>query len=75
MGVIYDYECLSCGLVFEVRKPMSDDSPVTCECGGSTRKLISSATSILDWKDSDSVHASTRFRAPVRNVRVRRGGI
>ena len=38
----YSYHCDSCGLDFDVRKPMAESStPETCpECGGDTRKLI-----------------------------------
>ena len=65
--VIYDYHCLDCGCTFERRHSMEYEGSIRCpECDGeNTQKLISSPASVLDWKDSDSVHASKRFRSRV----------
>ena len=64
---VYDYHCLDCDSIFEKRHSMFAEGPIRCEeCGGeNTQKLISAPTSVLDWKDSDSVHQSKRFRPRV----------
>jgi putative FmdB family regulatory protein len=37
----YDYQCRSCGRVFEVIHPMAEDGPSTCEvCGGELRRIF-----------------------------------
>lgn len=37
----YDFKCLSCSTVFEVRRSLSDDSAVQCpECGGDTKQVF-----------------------------------
>ena len=39
---LYEYQCESCGLQFEVRQKFSDTPLADCqECGGSVKKLIS----------------------------------
>ncbi|SHI46896.1 putative regulatory protein, FmdB family [Malonomonas rubra DSM 5091] len=39
---LYEYECESCGLQFEVRQKFSDKPVSECrECGGSVKKMIS----------------------------------
>lgn len=39
---LYEYQCESCGLQFEVRQKFSDNPLTSCrECGGEVRKLIS----------------------------------
>lgn len=39
---LYEYQCRSCGNVFEVIQRMSDDPLSTCEeCGGELKKLVS----------------------------------
>ncbi|PLX89234.1 MAG: transcriptional regulator [Desulfuromonas sp.] len=39
---LYEYQCESCGLHFEVRQKFSDDPVDTCkECGGVVKKMIS----------------------------------
>ncbi len=39
---LYEYQCLSCGDVFEVIQKMSDDPLSTCEkCDGALKKLLS----------------------------------
>lgn len=39
---LYEYQCDSCGLQFEVRQKFSDEPVRSCrECGGAVRKLIS----------------------------------
>ncbi|WP_083928811.1 FmdB family zinc ribbon protein [Geopsychrobacter electrodiphilus] len=41
---IYEYECESCGIVFEARQKFSDAPLVACrECGGRVSKQISRA--------------------------------
>jgi putative FmdB family regulatory protein len=73
---LYDYRCGKCGVVFEQRHSMFYQGPVTCqECGSDdTDKIMSSPASVLDWRDSDSVHESTRFRPRVPNKQVLQGG-
>jgi putative FmdB family regulatory protein len=68
-GVLYDYTCKTCQSLFETRHPMSFPGPVSCPFCGShdTQKVISVPASVLDWRDSDSVHESTRFRGAVQN--------
>lgn len=39
---LYEYQCESCGLQFEMRQKFSDAPLVECkECGGVIRKMIS----------------------------------
>lgn len=39
---MYEYQCESCGLQFEVRQKFSDEPISDCrECGGAVKKLIS----------------------------------
>lgn len=41
---LYEYQCESCGLQFEVRQKFSDDPVSECrKCGGSVKKMISAA--------------------------------
>ena len=41
---LYEYQCQSCGLRFEVRQKFSDDPVNECrECGGAAKKMISRA--------------------------------
>ncbi len=41
---IYEYECESCGVVFEARQKFSDAPLESCrECAGKVQKLISRA--------------------------------
>lgn len=41
---LYEYQCESCGLQFEVRQKFSDDPISECrDCGGPVKKLISQA--------------------------------
>ncbi len=46
---IYEYECSSCGSVFEKMQRITEPAPETCElCGdGPVHKLISQSTFIL----------------------------
>lgn len=69
----YDYKCNHCEVTFEARHPMIYDGPVACPtCAGEdTRKIISVPTSIVDWKVSESLTYSTRYRAPVLNRLLR----
>lgn len=42
---IYEYRCNSCNIQFELRQKFSDPSADKCpECGGTVRKLVSSAS-------------------------------
>ena len=41
---LYEYQCESCSLQFEVRQKFSDEPISNCsDCGGSVKKLISQA--------------------------------
>jgi putative FmdB family regulatory protein len=41
---MYEYQCESCGLLFEVRQKFSDDPVSECrECGAPVKKVISQA--------------------------------
>lgn len=70
---IYDYHCLDCDSTFEERRSMFEEGQIRCpECNSeNTLKLISAPTSVLDWKDSDSVHQSIRFRPKVLHPSLR----
>lgn len=72
---LYDYKCQN-KHIFETRHSMSFAGRVTCpQCGSDdTRKIISAPASVLDWRDSDSVHGSTRFRPRVPNRALAAGG-
>jgi putative FmdB family regulatory protein len=38
----YDFKCTDCGEVFEVTRPASDDSALSCPaCGGATKRVFS----------------------------------
>jgi putative FmdB family regulatory protein len=71
---IYDYICQKCRHVFEVRHRMTFDGEVLCPActGNETTKLISAPASVLDWRQSESVHNSTRFRPSVHHPALRR---
>lgn len=44
----YEYECKSCGRVFEIRQRISESPLSTCEvCGGQVHRLLSPAPFIL----------------------------
>jgi putative FmdB family regulatory protein len=44
----YEYECLGCRRVFEIRQPISAAPLKTCDvCGGEVRRLLSPAPFIL----------------------------
>jgi putative FmdB family regulatory protein len=44
----YEYECLKCGRVFEIRQRISEPPLTVCdECGGRVRRLLSAAPFIL----------------------------
>jgi putative FmdB family regulatory protein len=44
----YEYECTSCGRVFEIRQRISEPPLSTCDaCGGQVRRLLSPAPFIL----------------------------
>jgi putative FmdB family regulatory protein len=66
---LYDYKCRQCEHIYETRHSMNFTGRVTCpECGSDdTRKVISAPASVLDWRLSESVHNSTRFRQRVPN--------
>ena len=61
----YDYECNSCGYVFEVNHPMSEEPKVNCEkCKSSCLKLIScgiSRTFFPDFVDYDTTGKPLHF--------------
>lgn len=41
---LYEYQCESCGLIFEARQKFSDAPLETCrDCGGQVKKMISQA--------------------------------
>lgn len=71
---LYDYQCQQCRNVFEVRHGMTFSGKVLCPaCAGTEAdKLISAPASVLDWRQSESVHSSKRFRQGVRNPALRR---
>jgi len=38
----YDFKCTACSRVFEITRPSSDDSPVSCpDCGAATKRVFS----------------------------------
>jgi putative FmdB family regulatory protein len=44
----YEYECLGCGRVFEMRQRISEPALTTCDaCGGEVRRLLAPAPFIL----------------------------
>jgi putative FmdB family regulatory protein len=44
----YEYECLKCGRVFEIRQRISESPLTACDaCGGQVRRLLSAAPFIL----------------------------
>ena len=44
----YEYECLKCGRVFEIRQRISEPPLTVCDaCGGRVRRLLSAAPFIL----------------------------
>ncbi len=71
---LYDYKCQQCGKVFEVRHGMTFSGEILCPAcaGNETVKLISAPASVLDWRLSESVHNSTRFRSSVPHRALRR---
>jgi len=56
---MYEYQCSSCGLVFEARQKFSDAPLTSCrDCGGPVSKLISRAGFALKgggWYDQGYV--------------------
>ena len=60
----YEYHCDGCGRDFEVKQRISEAPLTTCEvCGGSIRRLISSAPFILKgegWYVTDYPSASRK---------------
>lgn len=47
----YEYECLKCGRVFEIRQRISEPPLAECDvCGGQVRRLLSAAPFILKGK-------------------------
>jgi len=47
----YEYECLKCGRVFEIRQRISETPLAECDvCGGQVRRLLSAAPFILKGK-------------------------
>jgi putative FmdB family regulatory protein len=70
---LYDYKCKACSHTFEERKPMFGDGKDSTKCpeceGEAERVIIGMPASVLDWRDSDSVHASKRFRPAIQPAR------
>lgn len=75
----YDYQCRSCGRVFEVIHPMSEDGPTTCEvCGGELRRVFHPAGIIFKGSgfyktdsrssSSASVPAKSKASTPARDA-------
>src|SRR3989442_12839361 len=60
----YEYECLKCRRVFEIRQRISEPALKVCDvCGGEVRRLISSAPFILKgegWYVTDYPSASRK---------------
>ena len=47
----YEYECLKCGRLFEIRQRISEPPLAACDvCGGQVRRLLSAAPFILKGK-------------------------
>lgn len=67
---LYDYQCLSCDHIFELKRGMFEEDPRCPECDNSVRKIISAPASILDWRMTEAVVNSQRFRSAVRNRRL-----
>lgn len=72
----YDYLCEGCQNTFETQHAMAYQGPVPCPACGSdhTHKVISAPVSVLDWKLSESVHTSKRFRPRTLNRALSRTG-
>ena len=61
----YTYLCKECDVPFEEVRSMNDlDRPAPCpECGGGdTHRIISAPAVVIDWRDSDSLARTKRFR-------------
>src|SRR2546421_12911124 len=60
----YEYECLKCRRVFEIRQRISEPALKVCEvCGGAVRRLLSAAPFILKgegWYVTDYPSASRK---------------
>jgi putative FmdB family regulatory protein len=66
--VIYDFQCGVCQQYFEARRAMDSSTAPTCtHCGSkdTTKVILGAPASVLNWRDSDSVHQSKRFRSRV----------
>jgi putative FmdB family regulatory protein len=54
---VYEYECLSCGKVHEIRQGFNDEPLNECpDCNGSLKKLISMSSFVLKgsgWYKTD----------------------
>ena len=58
-----EYKCTACNAEFEQRHAMKFTGTVSCpKCSEPARKVISSPAIVMNWRDSDSVHESKRFR-------------
>src|SRR5438105_364414 len=60
----YEYECLKCRRVFEIRQRISEPALTVCDvCGGEVRRLLSAAPFILKgegWYVTDYPSASRK---------------
>src|SRR5437870_457565 len=72
----YEYECLKCRRVFEVRQRISEPALTMCDvCGGEVRRLLSAAPFILKgggWYVTDYPSSLANKRCNLRNRRKSR---
>lgn len=69
----YDYRCTSCDSLFEVNRPISDDSPVGCPaCGGGTRKVFAPVGVV--FKGSGFYNTDHRDKAASSEAKAQEGG-
>ena len=63
----YDYRCKKCGTRFELKRGMTDDSPVLCpKCqAADTTKLVTGAPHIaISWKNTLGLGHSGQIALP-----------
>lgn len=65
----YVYKCNECHHQFERVHSMSRERPVACpECSGeNTERIIQCPAIVMDWRVSQSIHDSKRFRPAAAN--------
>ena len=44
---LYDFKCIDCEYIFEIRQKYDDPNPVCEECNGLTERLITNTSFIL----------------------------